>query len=287
MSDQTGQTRERLQIGEWLVNRSADELCRGEETARIEPKAMEVLLALAARAGEVVSREALLELVWPGVVVGDEALTQGIIKLRKALGDHPRAPTYIETIPKRGYRLIAPVVQRDIAPSVAIDETAPALESARVPGAAPVPQSMQVQAGASAPPPPPAPGPAPLALSAPSARSVPAFHVAAVAALVIAVALLAGVRVARTWPQSASAPVAEADSFDPAAEDKAGIVTVTVLPFVNIGGGAEQGYLALGIGSDLMTDLSRLPGLRVIDLAAGASEARRCPPVHTGSGCSS
>jgi hypothetical protein len=51
----------------------------------------------------------LLSAVWPGVVVGDEALSQAVTKLRKALGDDVRAPTYIETISKRGYRLIAPV----------------------------------------------------------------------------------------------------------------------------------------------------------------------------------
>ena len=79
---------------------------------------MEVLMALAARAGQVVSREELLAAVWPGVVVGDEALTQSIIKLRRALGDNPRAPSYIETISKRGYRLIAPVGQGGDAPAV-------------------------------------------------------------------------------------------------------------------------------------------------------------------------
>ena len=56
-----------------------------------------------------VSREALLAEVWPGVVVGDDALTQVVIKLRKALGDAPESPAYIQTIPKRGYRLVAPV----------------------------------------------------------------------------------------------------------------------------------------------------------------------------------
>lgn len=70
---------------------------------------VEVLGYLARRAGEVVSREELLSTVWPGVVVGDDALTQAIIKLRKALGDDAHNPTYIETISKRGYRLIAPV----------------------------------------------------------------------------------------------------------------------------------------------------------------------------------
>ncbi|MGE5667444.1 MAG: winged helix-turn-helix domain-containing tetratricopeptide repeat protein, partial [Betaproteobacteria bacterium] len=57
----------------------------------------------------VVTRDEVFSEVWPRVVVGDEALTQTIIKLRKALGDNPRSPSYIETIAKRGYRLIAPV----------------------------------------------------------------------------------------------------------------------------------------------------------------------------------
>ncbi|MFZ1909769.1 MAG: transcriptional regulator, partial [Burkholderiales bacterium] len=101
----------RLLVGEWWADRSTNELGRAGETLRLEPKAMEVLMALAARAGQVVSREELLAAVWPGVVVGDEALTQSIIKLRRALGDNPRTPSYIETISKRGYRLIAPVRQ--------------------------------------------------------------------------------------------------------------------------------------------------------------------------------
>ncbi len=55
-----------------------------------------------------VSREALLSEAWPGVVVGDDSLTQVIIKLRKALEDDPDRPTYIQTVTKRGYRLVAP-----------------------------------------------------------------------------------------------------------------------------------------------------------------------------------
>jgi len=97
-----------LQIGAWRADPAANELVRGTETVRVEPKVMQVLVALADRAGSVVTRDELLSLVWPGVVVGDEALTQTIIKLRKALGDSPRDPAYVETIAKRGYRLIAP-----------------------------------------------------------------------------------------------------------------------------------------------------------------------------------
>ena len=96
-------------IGDWRVSAATNELSRAGATVRVEPKAMEVLALLAARAGDVVSRKELLAAVWPGVIVGDEALTQSVIKLRRALGDNPRLPAYIETISKRGYRLIAPV----------------------------------------------------------------------------------------------------------------------------------------------------------------------------------
>ena len=98
-----------LRIGEWTVEPALNRLSAGERVVKVEPKAMEVLTHLAARPGEVVSRDALLAEVWRGVVVGDDALTQVVIKLRKALGDGSESPSYIQTIPKRGYRLIAPV----------------------------------------------------------------------------------------------------------------------------------------------------------------------------------
>src|SRR5437870_5406718 len=72
---------------------------------------MAVLIYLAERPGQVVSREALLTAVWSGLVVSDDSLTQVIIKLRKALGDAAEKPAYIQTIPKGGYRLVAPVVR--------------------------------------------------------------------------------------------------------------------------------------------------------------------------------
>lgn len=112
-----------LKLGEWQVDAGSNELRREGKVVRIEPKAMEVLLALAAQPGEVLGRERLLSEVWPGMVVGDDALTQAVIKLRKALGDVSRSPAYIETIPKRGYRLVAPVevLQKQPAPQSAPD----------------------------------------------------------------------------------------------------------------------------------------------------------------------
>jgi DNA-binding winged helix-turn-helix (wHTH) protein/Flp pilus assembly protein TadD len=93
-------------IGDWRIHADTNELRRGDNVVRIEPKAMDVLVALVRAGGRVVTRDELLSAVWPGVVVGDEALTQAIIKLRRALGDDSRSPRYIETIPKRGYRLV-------------------------------------------------------------------------------------------------------------------------------------------------------------------------------------
>ena len=98
-----------LRVGDWHVDARRNEVRRGDEAVRLEPKVIEVLIYLARRAGEVVGREELLSAVWPGVVVGDDALTQAIIKLRKAFGDDAHRPKYIETISKRGYRLLAPV----------------------------------------------------------------------------------------------------------------------------------------------------------------------------------
>lgn len=102
-----------LTIGAWTVEPATNELRRGATVVRVEPKAMDVLALLAEHAGAVVSREQFLARIWAGAVVGDEALTQSITKLRRALGDDPQSPAYIETIAKRGYRLVAPVRRFD------------------------------------------------------------------------------------------------------------------------------------------------------------------------------
>ncbi len=94
-------------LGEWRVHADTNEVIRPGERVRLEPKVMDVLVLLLRNRGRVVPRSEFLDAVWPGVVVGDEALSQAVIKLRRALRDDARSPRYIETIPKRGYRLIA------------------------------------------------------------------------------------------------------------------------------------------------------------------------------------
>src|SRR5580765_8260478 len=87
-----------VRVGEWILDPRVNELRREGRIVRLEPKAVEVLAYLSGRPGAVVSRDELLTAVWPGVIVGDDALTQAIIKLRKALEDDAHTPRYIETI---------------------------------------------------------------------------------------------------------------------------------------------------------------------------------------------
>ena len=106
-------TDNRFYLDDWQVSPQEGLLTRGNETVRLEPKAMEVLVYFAERPGEVITREALERDVWHGALVGYDAVTNTVIKLRKALQDDARQPRYIATIPKKGYQLIAPITQGD------------------------------------------------------------------------------------------------------------------------------------------------------------------------------
>lgn len=82
---------------------------RGEDVLKLEPRSYDVLVCLVQHAGELVSRDALLDTIWRGIHVSPHSLTQAVLQLRQAIGDHPRRPRFIETVHRRGYRFIAPV----------------------------------------------------------------------------------------------------------------------------------------------------------------------------------
>jgi TolB-like protein/DNA-binding winged helix-turn-helix (wHTH) protein len=84
-------------------------------TTRIEPKVMEVLVCLASHLGEAVSKEKILQTVWPDTFVSDDVLVRSISELRRVFEDDAKEPRFIQTIPKRGYRLVAPVAWIDSA----------------------------------------------------------------------------------------------------------------------------------------------------------------------------
>lgn len=98
-----------FRVGDCLVEPRKNRIVRGDAEAHVEPRVMDVLVCLAERAGEVVSRESLNQRVWANVVVTDQAVTNCISELRQRLGDDRATNRVIETIPKRGYRLAVPV----------------------------------------------------------------------------------------------------------------------------------------------------------------------------------
>lgn len=216
-----------LQIGDWRVDPTVNELRRNGETVRLEPKTMEVLVFLAERAGQVVSREVLLGALWPGVIVGEDAVTQAVIKLRKALHDPARSPQYIETISKRGYRLVASVERLEVGGAPASvttgenDPVVPARERNR--------------------------------------HLLRAGGFAALVGLLIATGIAYHIsRQQVDWVE------AETVLVEDASKRWATLPTITVTPFETLAGDRDETYLARGIGADLMTDLSRLSALRVV-----------------------
>ena len=104
-------------VGAWEVHAATNQLRRGYAVKALEPLTMDVLLLLIEHAGEVVSTETIIASVWRGHVVADNPVYKHIAKLRNAFEDDTRNPTYIQTVSKRGYRLIATVraIDRDEA----------------------------------------------------------------------------------------------------------------------------------------------------------------------------
>lgn len=99
-----------FRIGEWRVQPQINCVHRNGTEIHLEPKVMQVLVLLSKNQGEVISKDRLLQSVWPGVFVGEDVLTRSISEIRRVLVDDARAPRFIQTIPKTGYRLIAPVI---------------------------------------------------------------------------------------------------------------------------------------------------------------------------------
>jgi TolB-like protein/DNA-binding winged helix-turn-helix (wHTH) protein len=195
---------------------------------KLEPKVMRVLVFLAKHPQRVVKRGELEAAVWKGMVVTDDAVTNTVIKLRRALGDDARNPRYVETIAKSGYRLIADVRSLDSAGGRS--------ESLREEGSV---DSSQ-----------PAGGGEPTV----AGQLAPRFaHL--IPALLAAVPLVA---LAIGWW------LMQPPGGSPSAVSKPIRPVVAVLPFENLSGDPERAYFADGITEDVITDLSKLSGLQVV-----------------------
>jgi adenylate cyclase len=100
-----------FRVGEWLIEPDLNRAQNGETIIQIEPKVLEVLAFLAEHPGEVLSKEKIIRSVWSGTFVSDGILSYYISELRKALGDDAKNPRIIQTISRKGYRLVSTVTR--------------------------------------------------------------------------------------------------------------------------------------------------------------------------------
>lgn len=105
----TRELQQGFNLGEYRVDPPSGTLSGPSDTHHVTPAAMDVLVCLATKPGHLITREELLDTVWRGSDSGDAALTRCIGELRQQLGDHADNPRYIQTLPRRGYRLLASV----------------------------------------------------------------------------------------------------------------------------------------------------------------------------------
>lgn len=105
-----------FRLAEWLVQPSLNRLSCDDRVIQLEPKLMDVLVFLAQNSGRVVSKIEITDAVWSDVYITESVITRSIAGLRRAFGDDVRNPRFIETISKRGYRLIAHVAPEETAP---------------------------------------------------------------------------------------------------------------------------------------------------------------------------
>ncbi|HET7219290.1 MAG TPA: alpha/beta fold hydrolase [Vicinamibacterales bacterium] len=126
-------------FGPFRLDSATGQLRRGDQVVPLPPKAFTVLEHLVTHAGQLVTKDDLLELAWADVHVGDGALKVCIREIRRTLQDDPRAPKYIETAHRRGYRFVAPVsleqsaVAQAAHAGVAVMSAGPAVSVVSVP----------------------------------------------------------------------------------------------------------------------------------------------------------
>lgn len=110
-----------FKIGDWTVEPASGMLRSGDTERRLQNLPMAVLVLLAGKRGAVVTKQEIFDAVWQGAAVEEGALPRCVSEIRAALGDRARQPRYIQTLPKRGYRLIPPVTSPDSEDRAVVD----------------------------------------------------------------------------------------------------------------------------------------------------------------------
>lgn len=186
---------------------------------------MRLLLRLAARAGEVVSIDALLNEVWPDVVVAPDSVYQAVMSLRRLLGDDAKQPTYVATVPRLGYRMVAKVSAWEDSPASLKDLSKVSLGEN--------PQLASARRAAS------------------KSRLAVGLGMSLVAVVFVALAIFLPHRKLASNKASASAETAQTPQ------------SVAVLPFLDLTEGMQEETFADGMTEELIDKLSKTPGLRI------------------------
>jgi DNA-binding winged helix-turn-helix (wHTH) protein/Tfp pilus assembly protein PilF len=98
-----------FRFGPFRLERAAYRLLEGDEARALPPKVIDLLFLLVSRPANLISKDEILAALWADVAVTDNAITQVVSDLREALDDDAASPTYVQTVPRKGYRFIAPV----------------------------------------------------------------------------------------------------------------------------------------------------------------------------------
>jgi TolB-like protein/DNA-binding winged helix-turn-helix (wHTH) protein/Flp pilus assembly protein TadD len=228
-----------LLIGEWRVDSALGEIVSDRRSAKLDPLPMRLLLYLAANAGRVVAVQELLEAVWPDVLVTAQSVYNTVAQLRTALGDVAATPHYIATIPRRGYRLIAPV--RPVPAEPVATATAAAAPAPAVAPTAPLARA----------------GPTPAPHLRPPARGL----LAALLIALIGISLFAVLALLR--PQSVESHIVATNPMPGA--------SIAVLPFRDLSEARDHAFLAEGLTEEIGSVLARVPSLRVIGRASASA----------------
>jgi TolB-like protein/DNA-binding winged helix-turn-helix (wHTH) protein len=226
------QTPTKFRIGDWQVDAASSQISRNGKTTRVEVRTMRLLVCLAEHAGQVVSIDDLLNYAWPGIAVSPDSVYQAVASLRRLLGDDPKHPAYIETVPRLGYRMLATVSPwpdrsngtQSIPPPASThssDQNIPALTTT--------------------------------GLFTPHSRRNGWFALTAIAVLLLAIAipLLFHAKAAHNTPTPSPTALPTPQN------------SIAVLPFLDLTQGMKEEEFADGMTEELIDKLSKTPGLRV------------------------
>src|SRR5580704_4702088 len=235
-----------VRFGVFEADMEAGELRKHGLRLKLSEQPFQILAMLVARPGEVVSREVLRERLWPSdtFVDFDHGLNNAVMRLREVLGDSSDHPRFIETLPRRGYRFIAPVELKSSGAEHPAPEAVASEKAAGIPGVSGKNGSGNSEA----------------LLNATQGHHNRRFSLPRIAVLAVAVlagsALISGITVHYV---NASKGKANRSS------------SLVVLPLENLSGDKEQDYFADGMTDDLIANLAKIHSLRVISRSTAMS----------------